>query len=198
MDPHICVVSLVSDQRASLHLRQKLIGTDQVMRLSAGQEEADRVAEGIDRGVDLGVSTPGGRPMTWFAPSFSDAGNVLVGAHDCVVDHRLFIIGIRGGTLQDPLPHTGFGPVAEPGMYTLPITEAFRKIPPWYPGAIAIQHGLDEKPVVHRRHAHPSLAARQEVSDTIPLIVTQGIAAHPGRHGAPGQPSIHPECHTVL
>jgi hypothetical protein len=54
-NPRICVIGFVSDPQVSLHPRQKLIGSDQVMRLSAGQREADRVAEDIDQSVDLGV-----------------------------------------------------------------------------------------------------------------------------------------------
>jgi hypothetical protein len=32
-----------------------VVGANQVVRLAAGQEEADRIAERIDRGVDLGA-----------------------------------------------------------------------------------------------------------------------------------------------
>jgi hypothetical protein len=75
-------------------------------------------------------------------------------------------------------PHTRFGPAAEPAMQILPTIKACRKIPPWYPGAIAIQHDLDEDSIVRCCHVHPSLAPRQELPDTIPLIVTQGTAVH--------------------
>ena len=32
-----------------------MVGANQVVSLTAGQEEADRIAEGIDEGVDLGA-----------------------------------------------------------------------------------------------------------------------------------------------
>jgi hypothetical protein len=32
-----------------------VVGADEIMRLAAGQVEADRIAEGIDEGVDLGA-----------------------------------------------------------------------------------------------------------------------------------------------
>jgi hypothetical protein len=34
-----------------------VIGPDQVVRLAAGQEEADRVAQRVDQGVDLGAQS---------------------------------------------------------------------------------------------------------------------------------------------
>jgi hypothetical protein len=42
-----------------LHRGQEVVGADQIMRLSAGQEEVDRVAERIDQGVDFGAEPPG-------------------------------------------------------------------------------------------------------------------------------------------
>ena len=35
----------------------KVIGADQIVSLAAGQEEADRIAEGIDQGVDFGAQS---------------------------------------------------------------------------------------------------------------------------------------------
>jgi hypothetical protein len=44
----IGIERLVGDQRVSLHVRQQVVGPHQIVRLAAGQVEADRVAEGID------------------------------------------------------------------------------------------------------------------------------------------------------
>jgi hypothetical protein len=52
-DPIIGVERLVGKQGVGLHRRQKVIGADQIVGLAAGEEEADRVAEGVDQGVDL-------------------------------------------------------------------------------------------------------------------------------------------------
>ena len=48
---------LVGDQRVGLHRGQQLIGTDEIVRLAAGQGEADRIAERIDQRVDLGAQS---------------------------------------------------------------------------------------------------------------------------------------------
>src|SRR5882757_8489609 len=79
---------------------------------------------------------------------------------------------------EDLLPDTRFGPSTEALMHVFPITEALREIAPWHTGAIAVQHGLDEPPVVCCRHSHMTFLTRQQVSDTLPLIVAHPIAAH--------------------
>ena len=61
-DDHPCigVESLVGDQRIGLHRRQQMVGARQIVCLAAGQEEAQRIAQGIDQGVNLGAQpSPG-------------------------------------------------------------------------------------------------------------------------------------------
>ncbi len=57
-DPLVGIERFVGDQRIGLHRGQEVVGADQIMRLSAGQEEVDRVAERIDQGVDFGAQPP--------------------------------------------------------------------------------------------------------------------------------------------
>jgi hypothetical protein len=54
-NPFVGVEGFVGDQNIGLHRWQKVIGSDEIMRLTAGQEETDWVAQGIDQGVDLGA-----------------------------------------------------------------------------------------------------------------------------------------------
>ena len=51
------VAGLVGDQRGGLHVGQQAVGPNQVVCLAAGQEEADRVAQRVDQGVDLGAQS---------------------------------------------------------------------------------------------------------------------------------------------
>ena len=51
----IGIERFVGNEHVSLHGGQKLVGSGQIVRLAAGQMEADRVAEGIDQRVDLGA-----------------------------------------------------------------------------------------------------------------------------------------------
>src|SRR6266852_7877896 len=101
-----------------------------------------------------------------------------MGTHNGAVNHCIFIVGVSGEVLENLLPDTGFGPSAEALMHVLPIAEALRQITPRHTGAITIQHRLDEQSVVRRRHAHMTLLPRQQVPDTLPLIVTHPIASH--------------------
>ena len=39
-----------------------MVGADEIMRLSAGQEEVDRVAECVDQGVDFGAQSSARSP----------------------------------------------------------------------------------------------------------------------------------------
>ena len=55
----IGIEGLVGDQQIGSHMRQQSIGADQVVSLPLGQQEGQRVAEGIDQGVDFRAqSTP--------------------------------------------------------------------------------------------------------------------------------------------
>ena len=52
-DAFVGIEGLVGDQRFGLHRGKELVGAGQIMRLAAGQEEAQRVAECVDQGVDF-------------------------------------------------------------------------------------------------------------------------------------------------
>jgi len=55
--PLVGIERLVGDQRFGGHAWEQCVGAGQVMRLSAGQEEADRIAERVDQGVYLGAQS---------------------------------------------------------------------------------------------------------------------------------------------
>jgi hypothetical protein len=61
-DPLIGVERFVGDQRIGRHHGQQVIGPDQIVCLTAGQEEADRVAQCVDQGVDLGTQSTARAP----------------------------------------------------------------------------------------------------------------------------------------
>ena len=58
----LSIKRLVGNQRLGLQLGQQVIGAHQVMRLAAGQDNAGRIAERIDRGVDLGAQSAARAP----------------------------------------------------------------------------------------------------------------------------------------
>lgn len=52
-NPLIGIERLIGEQHVCPHVRQKFIRANQVMGLSAGQMETNRIAEGINQGVDF-------------------------------------------------------------------------------------------------------------------------------------------------
>ena len=54
-DPFVRIISLVSQQRLRLETGQKRIGTLQIAGLTRGQNEIERVAQGVDPCVDFGT-----------------------------------------------------------------------------------------------------------------------------------------------
>jgi hypothetical protein len=86
---------------------------------------------------------------------------MLMGAHNCTVDHRIFVVGVCCEMLKHPLPDTAFGPTTEPPVHLNSVTEPLRQIAPRHPGAITIEHGLDEQPIVRRGHSDRAFAPGQ-------------------------------------
>ena len=56
-DAHIGIESLVGQQNVGLHLGQKRVGTFQIMGLPGRQEESQRIAKGIDQGMDFSAQS---------------------------------------------------------------------------------------------------------------------------------------------
>jgi len=54
-DPLVGVEALVGEQNVSVQLRQQCIGPFQIAGLSAGEMKSNRIAEGVDGGVNLGA-----------------------------------------------------------------------------------------------------------------------------------------------
>jgi len=50
----------IGQQNGGLHGRQKVIGSIEVVCLTAGEDKADRIAKCVDQGVDLGAQSSAG------------------------------------------------------------------------------------------------------------------------------------------
>src|SRR6195952_565528 len=124
----------------------------------------------------------------WLDPAqlFLGAGAMLMSAHDGAVDHRIFVVSLSGEVLEHAFPNAGDGPAAEASLHLDPIPETLRQVTPRDPGPVAVKDSLDKQPIVPRRHTNRPLTARQEVSDPLPLIVTQPVASH---RSAPNTPT---------
>ena len=78
---------------------------------------------------------------------------MLVRTHDGGVDHHVFVVVVTRQQLEKALENPALRPPAETLVDDLPITKAFRQIAPGNAGAIAIQNGFDEQPIIRRRAA---------------------------------------------
>jgi hypothetical protein len=56
-DALIGIVGFVGDQHPGGHLRQQRIGADEIMGLSRGQQEAQRIAERVDQSMDFSAQS---------------------------------------------------------------------------------------------------------------------------------------------
>jgi hypothetical protein len=56
-DALVGIVGFVGDQHLGGHLRQQRIGADEIMGLSRGQQEAQRIAERVDQSMDFGAQS---------------------------------------------------------------------------------------------------------------------------------------------
>ena len=54
-DAQVGIEGFVGQEGTSLHVRQQGVRALQVVGLARGQEEADRIAQSIDQGMDLGA-----------------------------------------------------------------------------------------------------------------------------------------------
>lgn len=92
--------------------------------------------------------------MAWSSPTFFCAGTVQVGAGDGAVDHRVFVVGIRGEMLERPFPDAGLRPAAEAAMRVVPASETCWQIPPGNAASVTINDGLNEQSIVSRGDAY--------------------------------------------
>jgi hypothetical protein len=83
-----------------------------------------------------------------------------MGTYNGRINHGVFVVGILGQMLKNPLPDATPRPAAETGMHHPEIAEAFGQITPWNAGPIAIQNRLDKQTVIVRRTTYRSLPAR--------------------------------------
>ena len=100
----IGIIGLVGEQHLGGHLRLQRVGADQIIGLSWGQQEAQRVAERVDQSVDFGAQSALAAADRLIVIFFGCAGTVLVGAPDGAVNHRIFVVGLGGQVLEEALP----------------------------------------------------------------------------------------------
>ena len=99
----------VGNQQIGGHLWQQRVGSDQIMRLSWGEQKRQALAERVDQGMDFCA-----QPVATVADGlilifFWRAGAVLMGTDNGAIDHRIVVIGIGGEVLKHSLPYPALG-----------------------------------------------------------------------------------------
>ena len=101
-----------------------------------------------------------------------------MGAHDCAVDHRVFIVSVGGQQGEDRDPYTAFGPAAPSAVGVVPIAKTLGKITPGAAGAVPVYYRVDESTVIRRRYTDGARPSWQLVPDQVPLVVAELVGAH--------------------
>jgi hypothetical protein len=70
MTPFVAVECLVGDQHVRLHIEQQMTSIDQIVSLTTGQMETDRIPERIDQCLDFCAHQPRDRPIAWSSPAY--------------------------------------------------------------------------------------------------------------------------------
>ncbi len=94
-----------------------------------------------------------------------------MGADNRRVDHGVFVVGVFRQMLENPLPDAAFAPARVARMDHPEIPEPLRQVAPGDPGAVTVQNGFDEEPVILGRAADMPLASGKKALDPFPLIV---------------------------
>ena len=75
---------------------------------------------------------------------------MLMGSHNGGVDHHVLIVVIGSQVFEYPLENAALTPAPQPFVGVLPVAEALGKVTPGDARAIAIEHRLNEQPIVRR------------------------------------------------
>jgi hypothetical protein len=116
--------------------------------------------------------------MAWSSPFFSRPGTVLMGPDDGGVDHHVFGVGVAGQVIQYTIENAALAPPAEALVRAFPGTKMRRQIAPWNACPIAVEHRVDEEPIVWRRTADMPLSPGKKILNPIPLVIAQSISIH--------------------
>jgi hypothetical protein len=103
---------------------------------------------------------------------------MLVRTDNRGINHHVFIVAIRSQVSENTFQNTTLTPAPQPLVDNFPIAKPRWKITPWDTGTVAIQNGLNEKPVVRSSAADVALSTRQEILDPVPLVVAQSVTCH--------------------
>lgn len=105
-DALVSIKSFVCQQRIGLQLRQQRVGPLQIMRLTRGQEEGERIAQGIDQGVDFGAQSAFAAPDRLVFAVFFLAPALCWCARTMVLSIMAYSLSASAAKVSNTLFHT--------------------------------------------------------------------------------------------
>jgi hypothetical protein len=101
-----------------------------------------------------------------------------MGSYNGGIDHHVFVVGVFGQMLENPLKNPALRPSAEALVDRFPITKTLGQITPGAAGPKSVKNGFDEESIIFRCTADVSFTTGQKILDPIPLVIAQSIASH--------------------
>ena len=140
--------------------------------LSGRENDAQRVAQGIDRDMQAWSSVRRASGRCAGCQPFLGAGRMLMGAHNGGIEKQLLQVGVAAQALGHALPDTVLTPAGEAHIRPVPMPEFLGQVAPWAAGTHDPQDGLDEAPIVPCSAARIAHLARQQLFNPLPLVIT--------------------------
>ena len=177
---HACisVITLVGEELFGLECGEHHVGTIEIGGLSAAEMEAQRIAQCIHGGVNLGAQSAFAAADGLGDRFFARARAMLMRSHDGAVDHGVFVVGILAQVFEHAQLDAALGPAAEPPVGVLPVPRAWRQITPGNAGAVAVQHRFYKASIVLSWSAYLTFALWKQLADAFSLVVAQPVSSY--------------------
>src|SRR2546429_2802969 len=143
--PFIGIEGFVCHQSVGLHLRKQHVGPFQVMGFARGEQEAKRIAQGVDQGMDFGAQPAFAAPDRLVFAVFFWAPALCWWARTMVLSIMAYSLSASAANISNTFFHTPtLGPARKSRMNFDRIAKALRQIAPGDASAIAIENRFDK------------------------------------------------------
>lgn len=103
-------------------------------------------------------------------PLFWGACAMLMDAHNRATDHRVLIVCTISQKGENPFPGKVFAPTAEPLVNIKRIAKTFWQVMPWDTRMVAIEGGVNKKPVILRCRPGVAILVRKQMFNPLLLV----------------------------
>ena len=100
-----------------------------------------------------------------------------MGPNNRAVDLGILVVCLGSQHFKDPLLNTTLAPAHVASVNHPKVAKAFGQIASGNAGAITIEHCLDKEAIILGSHSDGSHSAREQMLNTLPLIITESISS---------------------